>query len=200
MIPQSTRLLIAASGLALLVGGCRPAPPDVAEAPGGVADANTAPPADASRPAPAPPAHTAGAKNTKAIPDTHVAPNSAQAAAQLVQSYFALIDAGRYAQARALYGGGGDRSGKTAAEFAADYRRYREYHAGLGVPGPVEGAAGSLYVAVPVEVYGRLADGTPFRQKGAVNVRRVNGSIPGATAEQRRWHIEDIALGEGGEP
>jgi hypothetical protein len=142
----------------------------------------------------------AAAQGARTLPRARFAPDSAEAAAALVETYFSLVEAGRYAPARALYGDKGERSGKTSEEFAADYRRYRDYHAEIGNPGRIEGAAGSLYVAVPVRVHGRLADGTPIDQKGEATVRRVNGNIPGATAEQRRWHLNDIALGEAEAP
>ena len=51
-----------------------------------------------------------------------------------------------------------------------------------------EFAAGSLYVEVPVQTYGKLQDGTPFSSAGTVTMRRSN-DVPGATAEQRRWRI-----------
>ena len=37
----------------------------------------------------------------------------------------------------------------TAEAFAARFARYDSYHANIGAPGRIEGAAGSLYVAVP---------------------------------------------------
>jgi hypothetical protein len=55
-------------------------------------------------------------------------------------------------------------------------------------PGLGEGAAGSLYYTAPVV----LIDGA--RQiEGEVVLRRVN-DVPGATAEDLRWHIESTTL------
>ena len=184
--------VIAAAALAMLAGcgGTAPAPPDqnnsedtaVLPEPSDSTFKNMmAPPA----PAPAPP---------PVAPKAEVDPTSAVAAGQLVRHYFDLVEARRYAEARRLFGGGGDRSGKTEAEFAADYRRYREYRARVGAPGPIEGAAGSRYVELPLDFSGSLADGTPFRTRGKAVVKRV-GDIPGATAEQRRWHLDDIVIG-----
>jgi hypothetical protein len=56
----------------------------------------------------------------------------------------------------------------------------------------MEGAAGSSYVAVPVRLHGRMKDGTPFRRRVEVTLRRVN-DVPGSTEAQRRWHIRAIA-------
>ena len=118
---------------------------------------------------------------------------SAQGAANVVQIYFALIESGKYPEAWALWSDGGRTSGTTADAFAASFARYTEYHAQIGAPGRIEGAAGSLYVEVPVVVYGRLETGAPFNRKGAVRLRRCN-NVPGCTPEQLKWHIAAIDL------
>ena len=72
----------------------------------------------------------------------------------------------------------------------------------------MEGAAGSSYVTVLVQVYGRIAaNGKPWYALRQVTLRRVN-DVDGSTAEQRRWHIESIGAytpppsdeGAGGQP
>jgi hypothetical protein len=120
-----------------------------------------------------------------------IAPDSAQGAGQVVQTYYALLEGGSYAEARALWADQGRASGRNADVFAAGFARYASYHAQIGAPGQIEGAAGSLYVEVPVVRYGAVKDGRSFSVKGAVTLRRVN-DVPGATAEQRRWHIVRI--------
>ena len=67
------------------------------------------------------------------------------------------------------------------------------YHAETGAPGAIEGAAGSLYVEVPLVVYGRLATGGEFHQSGRVVLRRVD-NVPGAPPEQLHWRISAIDL------
>lgn len=124
-----------------------------------------------------------------------IAPNSAQGAAQVVQSYYALIGSGRYAQAWGLWSDGGKASGKTQAQFVASFAPYASYHAQVGGPGDIEGAAGSLYVETPVVIYGAFRDGRALHQSGKVTLRRVN-DVPGSTPEQRRWHIASIELAE----
>jgi hypothetical protein len=122
-----------------------------------------------------------------------IAPNSAQGAAQVVQTYYALIETGRYAQAWRLWGDGGKASGRSEEAFAMGFGPYASYHAQTGAPGAIEGAAGSLYVEVPVVIYGARRDGRPLHQSGKATLRRVN-DVPGSTAEQRRWHIAGIEL------
>lgn len=118
---------------------------------------------------------------------------SAQGAANVLQTYFALVEQGRYGDAWRLWSDGGRSSGKSADAFAAQFGEYREYHANIGAPGRIEGAAGSLYIDVPVQVYGRRADGKPFSMAGSATLRRAN-DVPGSTAEQRKWRIASIEL------
>src|SRR3546814_13104402 len=82
----------------------------------------------------------------------------------------------------------GRASGMTFDEFKESFSKYQEYHANIGAPGRIEGAAGSLYVEVPGQVYGRLNTGEAFNMLGSVQLSRVN-DVPGSTPEQRKWHI-----------
>lgn len=112
----------------------------------------------------------------------------ARAAAEVVRSYFELIQARRYEEALRLLDEGGRPGGASDADFAAAFDRYAEYHAEVGTPGRIEGAAGSLRVEVPVRVHGRMKDGGRFAGRGVVVLRRCN-DIPGCTEEQNRWRI-----------
>ncbi|MGN6375990.1 MAG: MliC family protein [Sphingomonas sp.] len=117
-----------------------------------------------------------------------------KAAAALVQTYYALIEAGKYRRAWALWGDGGKASGKTPAEFAQGFRPYADYHARIGTPGRVDAGAGQRFVTVPVEVHGHRAPGNrPFALRGSVKLHRT-ADIAGARAEQRAWRISSIDL------
>ncbi len=72
----------------------------------------------------------------------------------------------------------------TLDRFAASFDRFSEYHANIGAPSEPQGAAGSLYVEVPVQLYGRLKDGRPFSNAGTVTLRRSN-NVPGGSTEWR---------------
>ena len=113
------------------------------------------------------------------ISEGAIDPKSGQGAGQVLQSYFALSESGRFAEANKLWSVGVER---------LDLTGYREVHAKIGAPGKVEGGAGSLYVEIPVQLYGRLKDGKEFSSLGTMTLRRVN-DVPGSTEEQRRWHI-----------
>jgi membrane-bound inhibitor of C-type lysozyme len=151
--------------------------------------------------APAKPGQPGGLPDDRTpVSEGKFAPDSAQGAANVVQIYFASIEGGKYAAARALWGNNGDDSKLSPAAFAASFAKYKEYHANIGGPGEVEGAAGSRYVSVPVQVYARLKDGRPDYQTGTVVLRRT--VVDGSTPEQRKWHIYSVDLkpapGKGG--
>jgi hypothetical protein len=121
-------------------------------------------------------------------PNETVDAKSAEAASQVVRSYGALVEQGRWDEASALWG---DRAG--AAKFQSELAQFADVHLETGNPGDLEGAAGSIYVAVPVILYGDLKDGQPFRRSADAILRRVN-DVPGSTEAQRRWHIERVDL------
>lgn len=165
------------------------------------AAAPPAPPAPPQAPAaiPAKPVEPPAPGTPGGLPDDRTpvseapfTPQSAQGAANVVQTYFALLEGGKYREAWRLWADGGRASGASSAEaFAKGFDRYSEYHAQVGAPGEPEGAAGSSYVSVPVVIYGRLKSGAEVREKGEAVLRRVN-DVPGSTAEQRKWHIERL--------
>ena len=123
------------------------------------------------------------------ISEAPFSPDSAQGAANVVQTYYALIEGGKYRQAWALWGDGGKASGMSADGFAASFHKYSEYHANIGAPGRIDAGAGQRFVSVPVQIYGRLKDGgAPFNMRGDVTLHRT-ADIDGATAEQKTWRI-----------
>ena len=121
-------------------------------------------------------------------PQGAIDPKSAEAAGQVVQSYGALIEQGRWDEAERLWGDPARGRG-----VSDDLKRNREVHLQVGKPEVPEGAAGSIYVSVPVVLYGKRSDGREFSQSGEATLRRVN-DVPGSTAAQRRWHIDSMAF------
>lgn len=119
-------------------------------------------------------------------------PDSPQGAAQVVQGYYGLLEQKQFAEAQDLWNPQSPNGSQDDAHFEMRFRGFSEIHANIGAPDDAEGAAGSVYVTVPVQVYGRVkATGVPFYILRMVTLRRVN-DVPGSTAEQRRWHIEKI--------
>ncbi len=113
-------------------------------------------------------------------------------AAQVVQQYYDDITAQDYDGAYALWEQSGRVSGKTRTEFTAGFARTAAVHVTIhGEPG-MEGAAGSQYATVPVDVEATLSDGRKQHFTGTYTLRRA--MVDGATAEQRTWHIYSADL------
>ena len=121
-------------------------------------------------------------------PKGPIDPKSAEAAGQVMQSYGALIEQKRFSEAEKLWG-----DAASAKAFADRFKSASELHFQVGKPGDMEGAAGSIYITVPVVLYGRLISGGKLSRSGNATLRRVN-DVDGSTEAQRRWHIERIAL------
>jgi hypothetical protein len=119
-------------------------------------------------------------------------PRGAQAAADVVHRYYSAIDAGDYSTAWTQWGPDG-RPGQSFAAFRHGFDHTASTRVTIGALPPVEGAAGSSYLTVPVTVEAMLDDGKRQRFVGNYVVRRVN-DVDGATAEQRRWHLESAQL------
>ncbi len=120
-------------------------------------------------------------------------PTSAQGAADVMQVYYAQIGQHEYAKAWALWSQGSPARAASGEAFTASFGAYLQYNAHVGSPGAIEGAAGSLFIEVPIQVYGRLKTGQELHQLGKATLRRSN-DVPGATPEQRLWRIDRIEL------
>ena len=120
-----------------------------------------------------------------AEPRGSIDPKSAEAAGQVVQQYGALIEQDRNAEAAKLW------SDPAAAKKVRDKLATPDVHLEVGKPNNPEGAAGSVYVTVPVVFYGHMVSPEPYRHTANLVLRRVN-DVPGSTEEQRRWHIQRI--------
>ncbi len=117
---------------------------------------------------------------------------SRQAALDVIGRYYAALDARDFGTAWAQWGADG-RPGQSFEEFRTGFGNTQSTRVTVGPPGDVEGAAGSLYVNVPVTVDATLSSGQRQRFKGYYVLRRVN-DIDGASPEQLRWHIDNAQL------
>ena len=126
------------------------------------------------------------------IEEGKIDPKGPEGAGQVVQGYYALLEQRRFDDAQDLWSEKGAVGAEDDEAFARRFRNFSEIHANIGAPGEMEGAAGSSYVTVPVQVYGRLAvNGKPWYMLRQVVLRRVN-DVPGSNEADRRWHIESI--------
>ena len=146
-----------------------------------------------SPPSPTPtPTPEASGDDRTPVDEAPFTEDSAQGAANVVQTYYALIEAGNYRQAYRLWEPGA--ADLSARAFAESFARYAEYHAEVGAPGRIDAGAGQRHVTVPVRVYGKLMEGDrPFTMRGEIVLHRA-ADIDGATAEQKRWRIRDTTI------
>lgn len=121
---------------------------------------------------------------------------SAEAAVAVIRGYYAAIDASDYARAYRYWAGEGEASGQTFEEFRRGFAGTASVRVDVGEPGRIEGAAGSRYIRIPVEVHATTAQGTAQCFRGSYTLRRA--VVPGATEEQRRWRIYSAELRECG--
>ena len=138
-------------------------------------------------PAPsAPPAVTNSAPPAQPQPIPTVDPKSSEAAMNAVRSFIDLLNSGKFDEAYMLLGPGA----APRSDFDRQFSRYSDLKVTAGAAGDQEGAAGSVYLSVPLTVSGVL-DGERTSRPATAILRRVN-DVPGSTEAQRRWHIERI--------
>jgi hypothetical protein len=119
-------------------------------------------------------------------------PKSKAAAVDVVKRYYAALDARDYDTAWRQWGNDGPPN-QTQAAFRAGFAHTRSTRVTIGAAGDGEGAAGSIYLTVPVRVEATLDSGASQRFRGEYILRRVN-DVDGATADQLRWHIDSARL------
>lgn len=139
-----------------------------------VVPAPSAPPAVSNKPTPAP----------AAAPT--VDPKSSEAALDLVRGLVDLLNGGKFDEAYMLLGAGAP----PRSDFDRHFAQYSNLNVSIGNPGEQEGAAGSIYLSVPIAILG-VSNGKHVDRSATVILRRVN-DVPGSTEAQRHWHIERI--------
>lgn len=105
-------------------------------------------------------------------------------AARVARTYFSLLQHRRYAAALRLRN-----NDMPLARFVHAFRPYRSYRGMVGRPGAADGAAGSVFVEIPVHLRAVRRNGQHVNQHGTVVLRRIN-NVPGSSAADRRWHVE----------
>ncbi len=129
--------------------------------------------------------------STPAAAQAVAAPAPADAAA-LLRDYYAAIDAGDHARAYAAWSDGGRASGQDPQRFAAALAGVVGVELTVGEPEPMQAAAGSRQVEIPVTVTTTRDDGSVQRQAGRYQLRI--GTADGADAGQRAWRIVSADL------
>ena len=119
-------------------------------------------------------------------PRPTIDPKSDAAAEELVRGFVGLINSGRFDDAYMLLGP----NAPPRSDFNRQFAGYSHLRASVVAAGDQEGAAGSIYVTVPLTISGESGGKHVERSADAV-LRRVN-DVPGSTEAQRHWHIERI--------
>lgn len=198
------RLTIAAT---LLLSGCN-RPADTAPKPVAPEPATPAPvPAKPATPAPAPttrappkqeaprlpPPEPAPPGSPGALPDDRtplpegrVTVDSREAAGQVVQRYFALLESHRPLAAAALW-----RDHRPDPALMAMIAQLHDMHALIGRPGEIDAGCGQRYITVPVQLYGRDARGVTINRRADLLLHRTD--VESDTPEDRLWRIERVA-------
>jgi hypothetical protein len=112
-----------------------------------------------------------------------------QGAAAVLRSYYELLTAERFEDASQLWTPSERANAVRSSEQVA--AQYERYDVEIGEPGRMEGAAGSLYISVPVRIRATRKGGEDLSLSGDATLRRVN-DVPGATPEQLSWRIVRI--------
>jgi hypothetical protein len=147
------------------------------------------------------PATSSGVPETVPVPPT-AAPKVVPAAEMggtgarnVLLEWAHALERGDFDAAYARWGADAQaRSGMEATEHRQWWARFKTITVAVQA-GQMEGAAGSSYYTAPVAIVGKQRNGKPYRLEGTVTLRRVN-DVPGATADQLRWHLEKVELSQ----
>jgi hypothetical protein len=137
-------------------------------------------------PAIPPPATGPDARTPLGPPAKAADPKSTEAAVELGQRFADLLNGHKFDEAYMLLGP----SAPPRDKFDSDWRNTTNLRVTVGAAGDQEGAAGSIYLSLPLHVSGGQ-HGEPVVRSPKLILRRVN-DVPGSSEAQRRWHIERV--------
>jgi len=153
----------------------------------------------AEKPVPEPITATAAAMPTPPVDQSATAPSLPESnapsdaeARQVVVDYYTAINARDYQKAYSLWSEDGAASGQSFEHFSGGYANTESVVATVDEAVNEEGAAGSRYINVPVELQSRQYNGTTRTYKGRFTLRAVVAD--GATEAQRRWHLASAEM------
>ncbi|WP_101925925.1 MULTISPECIES: hypothetical protein [Luteimonas] len=167
------------------------------------------PPAPAPAPAPVDPLAEGGLLPLEDNPETGLAPTAEsiagdaaaaapepgpEAAAAVIRTYYAAINALDFSRAYTLWSDGGRASGQTPEQFAEGFADTAAVLVDLGAPRNPGAATGSRFIEIPVTLRAQQRDGSSRRFAGHYVLRRA--VVDGASSEQRGWRIASADLQE----
>lgn len=120
-------------------------------------------------------------------------PGSTRGAVGVLKVYYSMISAKRFSDALIWREDSGPSSPLADAAFASGFERYESYSAKVGQPGQPNGPPGSVHVAIPVEVHGRLKTGAEVTEGATVEMHRINDTAE-AAGRRMSWRIDRIDM------
>ncbi|MFG1495287.1 hypothetical protein ABMA57_01555 [Saccharospirillum sp. HFRX-1] len=124
--------------------------------------------------------------------ENDVIDRSLNGAVELVREYYADVNRGDYRRAYDRWGENGPPQQNVAA-FAEQFADIRSIELSVGDDTFMEGAAGSIYANLPIQLNIESNDGSTNIWSGTAIVKRVN-DVPGASDAQLRWHLYRLDL------
>ena len=118
---------------------------------------------------------------------------SPQAAADVVEQYYAAINRRDYRAAYQAWDQDGAASGKSFAEFQAGFAHTRAVRVVTGAPINPDAGMSQQRIDVPVDVYATLTNGKKQHFRGGYTLHRVMPGV-GAPPSQLNWHIASAKL------
>lgn len=115
-----------------------------------------------------------------------------EGAVTVIRDYYDAINRREYGRAYRLWGNNGSASGQTLAGFQRGFAETASVEVDIGDPSRIEGAAGSRYIEIPVTITAIASDQKVQRFSGKYVLRRT--VVDGASAEQRKWHINSADI------
>lgn len=120
--------------------------------------------------------------------DHEVEKTTPDGAVAVIEAYFEAVRSGRANEAYRMWGHDGADMGMGVEAFADKVDALGEFEIVVGDPGREEGAAGSVYLEVPVKFSAATEEGIPADTDVVFTMKRVN-DVPGASEDQRHWRI-----------
>ncbi len=141
---------------------------------------------DATAPSAASSAAPADIAPVKEIADTSYLTRAS--AEDFVRDYYQALQQADYARAYGFWSGNGKASDQDFAHFHDGYANNIDWlDAKVGSASRIEGAAGSRYARVPVQVQERMKDGSTHALEGRFTLRAI--VVDGVDEKSRHWHF-----------
>lgn len=114
------------------------------------------------------------------------APSTGQDAVQLIRNYYRWINQKKYAGAFGIWEkreDGNAANGQSFEKFESGFSDTASVSVEIGVPGEIEGAAGSNYIEIPVVISAVTTSGRKQKFTGTYTMRSSN------VADDKSWYI-----------